>query len=844
MSGLLSFRHWSDPGARMKNQQNNLLSLSLSMYKPIRFPYFLLLISLVIVLTACSSEKDAPLTPDSAKWQVLAANDLGMHCADLDYQVFSILPPFNVVHAQVIQKGGASSLPTILDDTDVRLTYHAVSNPDDPVLISDPAGPLGLGGPSINTSSENRNGVFKSNFSSDSAVPLPAGVNPDPNLNYSVGGLAYAPLYPGVQVIGVLGGDDLTALCDDPVALFDCPSALTLFEPLAADTGIPVPSPAALYPANPADAALLVTAQQHMPGIANTPQVFDRFDYDLPFFTNFDFGFRGTDMKWFAADGIPLMPVDDAGRDNAYPMMQIAARDKHTDRVLASVDIVLPVASEADCQNCHVAAVDCLDPDLPANIQSAECLGAAVDQTPFNVMTMDDNPPGDTSVQQLLNTAKINILRLHDVKHGHNYQNWETDKTLVTKTCDLAANPDDVNCLSNQTPVQCSRCHYSPALDLTQAGPVNEPEQGLTGRQQPGHISMSRAMHSFHGTLADYDSGDGQGLQALFPAMPGPIARSSIVAESILGKTCYQCHPGKRTQCLRGAMFSGGVVCQDCHGDMQQLGNDFTLKVSSSNAGDFVLDGSLRVPWAVEPGCQSCHTGDAMQKNHPTAAIVADDGIRLLQSYVTEHIKVTGVSERVKVAAIHKSPDSRFAENQSTNAKGETVDVLYRLSKGHGGVMCEGCHNSTHAIWPNQNPFANDNIAATQIQGHTGSIVECTACHDSASFSESGALRATLEGPHGMHPVGDTWFANGGHEDIAENHKNDCRACHGPTGEGTVLSAMAATRTLHCDDEGEDDDDDEGESRNAATVCNTGATAVFNKGHQVTCHDCHENELN
>ena len=56
---------------------------------------------------------------------------------------------------------------------------------------------------------------------------------------------------------------------------------------------------------------------------------------------------------------------------------------------------------------------------------------------------------------------------------------------------------------------------------------------------------------------------------------------------------------------------------------------------------------------------------------------------------------------------------SRFAENQS----------LYRLSgnkdgsgKGHGGVMCEGCHGSTHAIWPNQNPFANDNITATRYR--------------------------------------------------------------------------------------------------------------------------------
>ena len=179
----------------------------------------------------------------------------------------------------------------------------------------------------------------------------------------------------------------------------------------------------------------------------------------------------------------------------------------------------------------------------------------------------------------------------------------------------------------------------------------------------------------------------------------------------MLEQTCYQCHPGKRTQCLRGAMFSGGVVCQDCHGGMPEVGNDFSIAVSTGNPGDFRTDGSLRVPWASEPGCQSCHTGDAVDPNHPSGAVVADDGIRLLQAYLGEDISVSGIAEPVSVAAMHRAPDSRFAENTGVNSAGDEVGVLYRLSKGHGGVMCEGCHNSTHAIWPNQNVFANDNIA-------------------------------------------------------------------------------------------------------------------------------------
>lgn len=738
-------------------------------------------------------------------YAVLAANDLGMHCADLDYRIFSILPPFNVAHAQVIQLGHGNTYPRIVGDADVDVTYVATSSANDPA-----------GADSINTTSQNLPGIFKTNFWTSSNTPLPPGT-PGQGTNWTEGGLAYAPLYPGVQVLDAVGGGDFDALCADPANQLGCPSALSLFEPIATDVGIPVPDPAAFYPAGPGDPALAVLAQQHMPGLANTPQHFDRFDTDLPFFVSFDFGSRLQNVNWFAADGIPVMPVDDVGRSNAYPLMKVSAVDRNTGAELSSLDVVLPVASEADCQNCHVEAVDCLDPDLPAAVQSDQCNGAAVSGTAFRVAIIDD-APGDTRLEQLLNAAKLNILRLHDAKHGLDYVNWDANGDRAALPCDAASNASDPNCIASQTPVQCSRCHYSPALDLLQTGPVDESQQGLSGRQQTLHISMSRAMHGNHGTLPPFDG------QALFPAMPGPVGRDPTLTDAVLEDTCYQCHPGKRTQCLRGAMFAGGVVCQDCHGDMQQVGNDFTLRVSTANPGDFVLDGSLRVPWASEPGCQSCHTGDARNLNHPAGAIVADDGIRLLQAYSTEFIAVPGVADPVKVAALISAPDSRFAENRNTNARGDAVDVLYRLSKGHGGVMCEGCHNSTHAIWPNQNPFANDNIASLQLQGHNGTLTECSACHGNQQ------LGLTLNGPHGMHPVGDAQW-NEEHEKLAEDNGDACRACHGNNGEGTVLARMADTRTLKCDEEN-------------LPGCGNDETITLTRGTEVSCDLCHENELN
>ena len=47
----------------------------------------------------------------AANYTILAANDLGMHCADQDFRIFSILPPYNVLNAQVLMKGSGLQIP-------------------------------------------------------------------------------------------------------------------------------------------------------------------------------------------------------------------------------------------------------------------------------------------------------------------------------------------------------------------------------------------------------------------------------------------------------------------------------------------------------------------------------------------------------------------------------------------------------------------------------------------------------------------------------------------------------------------------------------------------------------
>ena len=101
----------------------------------------------------------------------------------------------------------------------------------------------------------------------------------------------------------------------------------------------------------------------------------------------------------------------------------------------------------------------------------------------------------------------------------------------------------------NNTPILCAECHSSNAL-------------GTPGT--PGLESFSEVIHSKHG-----------------------------------GETnnCYKCHPGPNTQCHRDIMKTLGMICQDCHG-------------SVSNVGQSIAQG--REPWLEEPRCgaAACHGAD------------------------------------------------------------------------------------------------------------------------------------------------------------------------------------------------------------------------------------------
>ncbi len=100
--------------------------------------------------------------------------------------------------------------------------------------------------------------------------------------------------------------------------------------------------------------------------------------------------------------------------------MRIIARDANSGETFGHLDVVLSVATETDCQNCHQTGQMAAD---DAGIVWANQVDKEVE-------------------------SKINILILHDAEEGTQ--------------------------LEASQPVLCAQCPYSPALDLSGTDPAGD----------------------------------------------------------------------------------------------------------------------------------------------------------------------------------------------------------------------------------------------------------------------------------------------------------------------------------------------------------------------------------
>ncbi len=395
-------------------------------------------------------------------------------------------------------------------------------------------------------------------------------------------------------------------------------------------------------------------------------------------------------------------------------------------------------------------------------------------------------------------------------------------------------------------------------------------------------------------TTQNYDVKKNDWRPDLYPALwdkePTLAAPLFEFADNIANeKNCTKCHTGPTEKAYRDIHHTAGLKCENCHGDMLAVGNvysapmfDFNLTGGGAYAGSSI---NFRRPWMDEPNCGSCHIGDGnIKKSDP---LLFSAGV-LKQAWVNnqdaEGVTIdNGAAEQFKklselfssgkagagAGATTHPVNARFAvmpvledrmefnnevvDNVTTTVykKKKLSTVLYRKSAdvhgsgANGQLACSACHGGSHAIWPNQDPNANDNQTAKQLQGYDGNIAECSVCHIKDDFktglvaTDGGAsnlgvgqgkrdgtvvtpanAKAYLAGPHGLHPIGDEyWYKhadgaaantskgahkatqNGGwHNDMAKkpgpDGEDQCAACHGANHKGTRLSKTLTDRVL------------------------------------------------
>jgi hypothetical protein len=167
------------------------------------------------------------------------------------------------------------------------------------------------------------------------------------------------------------------------------------------------------------------------------------------------------------------------------------------------------------------------------------------------------------------------------------------------------------------------------------------------------------------------------------------------------------------------------ILCAECHASNALEAPGVEGVPSLSNAMHEKHDGI--VPDTLQ-GCYNCHPG-------PQTRCLRDVMATWYQVYCVDcHGTMLSVSRNTNPWLVEPRCDD-------TRCHGSTYlqdQPLYRNSKEHGGVYCEGCHDSPHAIAPSREP--NDAIKFVGWQGRSGTV-KCTVCH---------TTWPTQPGPHGQ----------------------------------------------------------------------------------------------
>ena len=224
------------------------------------------------------------------------------------------------------------------------------------------------------------------------------------------------------------------------------------------------------------------------------------------------------------------------------------------------------------------------------------------------------------------------------------------------------------------TELNCVNCHDD-TMDATTKYPITP-----TGKVETNILA-----------LHDYLNGD---LYAQYLAgFPDMLAKTPLLDNQPVN--CDWCH---------GSNATGTQPI----GEVKNLSNAMHGHHNPDNAPDITPD---------TDGCYNCHPGPETQ---------------CLRDTMSQNFAMNCTNCHGDITVVAQNTDPWLIEPKCSNtgchgAGYNTSLALYRESTGHGGIYCEACHDSTHAIAPSRE--SNDTIKFQTLQGHPGTLSDCTTCH-------------------------------------------------------------------------------------------------------------------
>lgn len=283
---------------------------------------------------------------------------------------------------------------------------------------------------------------------------------------------------------------------------------------------------------------------------------------------------------------------------------------------------------------------------------------------------------------------------------------------------------------------------------------------GLAGKGLAGSMDLANASYVAEGIpLTEYSDSN--------PALPQPYQLATVsVYDSDTGAQLATIHPV--------APVSSEMHCDNCHYD-GGVGDIATGRVETNILTFHDMEHEDDYPPGHEGPlmgrrpilCAECHSSNALgapgvpglpslskaihEKHHEavpdtlTGCYNCHPGpeTQCLRDVMSTQYGMDCIDCHGGMEAVADNPDPWLNEPRCddchTQPGYEQNNALYRLSTGHGGLYCEACHDSTHAVAASSEP--RDGFKFLELQGHVGTLDTCTVCH---------ATQPTEPGPHGL----------------------------------------------------------------------------------------------